>query len=297
MNRQQLVMAIGALLFAACGGGRTVGNQAQYEDLCSVEQTGTKQFALDDNTSNNISFLQYIPGDTLARLSLLNTHSNSIYLYDATSGNLLTSIPFDLEGANGVGQIQGYRYHNNDSIFVYPYGAGRVYLANSQGKVKEVYPLYEGVTIEENEDSIMANPKFFPTDPYVDTANPMFYSNGKIFMAQGFFAETTLEREDNTSVNLSYDIATRTTEFSMPYSETYRKHDWGGNFFYRHPSVAMTADGKQLFSYSADSNLWLYDPATGQRDSLYAGSLEIKEVIIYELTLPTLFRTIPNFTI
>lgn len=247
-------------------------NRKKFKDVCTVEQTGKKQFILDTNTSTSLSFLQYIPGDTLQRLSFLNTYSNSIYLYDNESGEFLDTIRFDKEGAHGVGEIQGYCYHNDDSIFIYPYAAGRVYLANNEGKVQKIYQLYDVDAISED------TTRFVPV-PYMETTLPMFFRGGTLFLSGGFLADTSLERKDNTFVNIAYDVRTETPRYAVPYPEVYRRYCWGnGEFFYRQPGVAMASGGDLLFNFPAVHELWRYNPATGVCDSLYAGSHLIENI-------------------
>lgn len=271
LNYILLLLAI--LFFGSCSGNGAKNTQRKkYKDACAVEQTGTKQFILDSNTSTSVSFLQYVPGDSLQRLSFLNTYSNSIYLYDNESGEFLDTIRFDKEGADGVGTIQGYRYHNDDSIFIYPYAAGRVYLANNQGKVQEIYRLYDMEIVSED------TTRFVPV-PYMETGLPMFFRNGTLFISGGFLADTSLEKKDNTFVNIAYDVRTQSPRYAVPYPEVYRQYNWGnGEFFYRQPGVTMTSDGALLYNFPAVHELWRYNPATGVCDSLYAGSNRIDRI-------------------
>lgn len=272
MKTKHLLIIFCAVLLSACGGNSVRNKQASaFKDACSVEKTGTKSFVLDENTSATLNFLQYVHGDALQRLSLLNSYSNSIYLYNAVDGAFLDSIRFDKEGADGVGTMQGYYYHNDDSIFIYPYSEGRVYLANSRGKVQKIYRLYDA-------DAMAYDTTRFLPVPYMETRLPMFYRSGKLFLSGGLLVDTSLEHKDNTFVCISYDVCTKKSHFAMPYPEMYRKYNWGGDFFYRQPSITMTSGGELLVSFAADHNLWKYNSATGQCDSLYAGSRDIKEI-------------------
>lgn len=273
MKKSFLSIAIASALLSACGGSGTVRNpQADaFADRCTVERTGEKRYLLDDGSSNSIAYLQYIHNDTLPLFSFLNTYSNSIYLYDAKEGTLLDTIFFEKEGADGVGEIQGYCYHNADSIYVYAYGSGRVQRADRSGKVAKHHRLFDP-------DAIAEDTTQFLTSPYAETRTPLLYRDGKLIMSGGFFAETTLERADNTFVTLLYDEARAKVNYANPYPEQYRKYDWGGGFFYRQPSVALAGTGELLISFPADHRLWRYNLQTGVRDSLYAGSRVIKEI-------------------
>lgn len=110
-----------SLLLLSCSGGSVRNNHVkEFKNQCVLERTGEKVYSLDEYTSSNIEYLQYIAGDSLQRFSFLNSHTNSIYLHDAESGKLLNVIRFDKEGADGVGSIQGFCYHNDDSILYMP---------------------------------------------------------------------------------------------------------------------------------------------------------------------------------
>lgn len=273
MKKASISVALLALLLVSCGGGNVRNNRAkEFKNQCTLERTGEKVYPLDKNTSGNIEYLQYIANDNLLRFSFLNSHTNSIYLHDAESGELLNIIEFDKEGANGVGSIQGYCYHNDDSIFVYEYGSGMVRLANNQGEVITAYPMFDA-------EAILNDTTKFLTSPYVESRLPMLYRDDKLIMGGGFLAETTLEKADNTFVTLMYDVVNRTAAYANSYPEQYRKYDWGGGFFYRQPSMAMTPEGRFLISFPADHNLWNYDPVTQKRDSLYAGSRLIEKIV------------------
>lgn len=273
MKKASISVALLALLLISCGGGDVRNHRAkEFENRCTLERTGEKVYPLDKNTSGNIEYLQYIGNDSVLRFSFLNSHTNSIYLHDAESGKLLNIIEFDKEGANGVGSIQGYCYHNDDSIFVYEYGSGMVRLANNQGEVITAYPMFDA-------EAILNDTTKFLTSPYVESRLPMLYREDKLIMGGGFLAETTLEKADNTFVTLMYDVVNRTAAYANSYPEQYRKYDWGGGFFYRQPSMAMTPEGRLLISFPADHNLWNYDPVTQKRDSLYAGSRLIEKIV------------------
>lgn len=272
MKKESLLLLISLPLLCACSGGAVRNNRAKdFKDQCTLERTGEKVYELDKNSSNNIEYLQYIGGDSLQRFSFLNTYNNSIYLYDAETAELLNIISFEKEGSNGVGNIQGYCYHNDDSIFVYAYGSDRAQLANNRGEILDTYLMFDA-------EAILNDTTKFLTSPYLEPRLPMSYSNGKLIMGGGFLVETTLEKADNTFVTLLYDPVKRTTAYANSYPEQYRKFNWGGGFFYRQPSMTVTPEERLLISFPADHNIWVYNPLTDKRDSLYAGSRMIKEI-------------------
>ena len=82
MKKFIIPISVGLVLLSSCSRNTVRNTQADdFIDRCSVVKTGEKIFPVDDNTSTNFDYLQYIHNDTLPMLSLLNTYSNSIYLY------------------------------------------------------------------------------------------------------------------------------------------------------------------------------------------------------------------------
>lgn len=273
-NTWSLWGAISVLTFASCGQSGVRNTYAdKFESLCEVTVKGTKSYVLDDNTAlSMIEYVRYIPDDSIPLFSFLNPHTNAIYLYDAKQDTLRDVVRFDLEGSNGVGNLQGYCYHNADSIFTYATSSGQVKLADQKGTVARTYRMFDP-------DAQLEDTTRFLTSPYLESRMPMLYAqDGTLLMGGGFLAETTLERADNTFVTLLYDIRTENCSYANPYPEQYRHYDWGGNFFYRQPSMDLAGAGKVILSFPADHHVWIYDLSTGQRDSVYAGSRLIKTI-------------------
>lgn len=259
-------------LLSSCNGNTVRNTQSdEFIDQCSMVRTGEKTFPVDDNTSTEIAYLQYIHNDTLPMLSLLNTHTNSIYLYDAERSTILDTITFHKEGMHGVGEIQGYYYHNDDSIFTYAYGYGRVFLANRKGKVTQKYNLF-------NPDEFLEDTTQFRALPYLYSWTPMLYENGQLILTGGFFAETSMEKSDNTFVTNIYDITNGKGTYTNSYPEQYQKYEWCGGFFYRQPSITMHSNQSFLLSFSADHRIRHYNLKTGEQTHFYAGSQKIKEI-------------------
>lgn len=259
-------------LLSSCGEGTVRNTQANnFTDQCSIVKTGEKVFPVDDNTSTEISYLQYIHNDTLPMFSLLNTYTNSIYLYNAETSILLDTITFDKEGTHGVGKIQGYYYHNDDSIFTYAYGYGRAFLANRQGKVTQKYDLF-------NPDELLNDTTQFRALPYPESRVPILYKGEQLILTGGFFAETSMEKSNNTFVTNIYDVTKKKGFYANSYPEQYQKYEWCGGFFYRQPSISLYSDSTLLLGFPADHRLRLYNLQNGEQTHFYAGSKKIKEI-------------------
>lgn len=280
------------ILFLSCSKKVSYNQFAgELEDKCSIVQTSMRQFVLDENTPSDINYLQYVTNDTMPCLTLLNNFNNSIYLYDALNGDIMDSIHFEKEGANGVGTIQGYYYHNDDSIFIYPYATGRVYMANRQSKVLQCYHLY-------NVDSVLEDTVHFLPVPFMETRLPMFYWNGRLMLSAGFMFDSSLEKKDNLFVCMTYKLHTGHTDFALPYPEVYRRYNWGnGEMFYRQPAVTMTDKGELLYSFPTSHEIWRYNSTTGRIDSIYAGSNMIRQIVPFSTQKEVIPNEVPGHVI
>lgn len=272
MKASVIPIVLGLALLSACSGKTVRNTQADdFVDQCSVVKTGEKIFPVDDNTSTAFDYLQYIHNDTLPMLSLLNTYTNSIYLYDAEKCVILDTITFDKEGAHGVGKMQGYYYHNDDSIFTYAYGYGQIFLANRKAKVVQRYNLFDP-------DELLNDTTQFRALPYLYTWTPMLYKGGRLILTGGFFAETSMEKADNTFVTNIYDVVKEEGVYTNSYPVQYQKYEWCGGFYYRQPSISLYSDHSFLLGFSADHRLRLYDWKNGEQTYFYAGSKDIMEI-------------------
>nr|WP_170856996.1 DUF4221 family protein [Algoriphagus locisalis] len=77
---------------------------------------GDIDFDLDDESSMFMSHIQYYDFKEGKIFTFLNQFNNSIYIYDVENNSFVESIPFDIEGPQGVGKIQGYSFLDRNTI-------------------------------------------------------------------------------------------------------------------------------------------------------------------------------------
>ena len=273
-NRFYLLLLCGLLLVAmnSCGHQEVVNPYAdEYSNRCTLEKVGERIYNLDDNTSCLIEYIQFIDEDSIQLFALLNSYKNAIYLYDAQTGVFKDTIPFQLEGNDGVGKLQGFFYHNPDSIFTYQYGSGQIALANAEGKVKQRFSLFDM-------EKIMSDTLRLLPNPSPKTYAPIFYHEGLLTMVGSLYLESSFETAENSFVSLHFNINNGGIQYSNPYPEMYRKYNWSGAACFREVCASMDRQGNLLLSYPADHFLWRYNPVSQTRDSVYAGSRYVKSI-------------------
>lgn len=248
----------------------------KHKDRCSLVLIGKKYFPLDEDTPPGIEFMQYIDNGRNDTLAVLNPYSNSIYYYDYNSADILSVLRMEKEGNNGVGQIQGFCYVNEDSIFTYSESLYTVSLINGKSEMLWHKLLFKPIT---KEGQLMS------PAPWIATVNPIKYVNNKLIM-NGFLAgEPSVETLTNRPVTLIYDFMRDTILYKNNFPIQYVKPDWGGGFFYRWAYLEIY-DNRTLVSFPADHYLRLCSIDGNFTDSCYAGSKEVEKIFPFSLTKP-----------
>jgi hypothetical protein len=261
------------LFLVACvdNGGSVVNKeQKKHTNNLTLVFSGIKEFDLDDETSYLTEYMQLIDTDTATYFSFHNKYSNSIYLYDYDSSRFQRKIQYQKEGNNGVGDIQGYVYVNEDSIFVYSYWGYTLYLTNSKAAVLS----------KKRFDDVLERRDIIYPAPYIQTSTPL-KKLGHNIICEGFVSgETDLENTLSRLVGIIYNLEDQTANYVINYPEQYAKYNWAGGLTYRNPYFDV--DNQSIIvSFSADHYLLEYSLSTGEQKKHYAGSSSIKEIKSY----------------
>jgi hypothetical protein len=113
-----------------------------FENTLTLSESDSIIFSLDSVTSKYTSAIQYFANENDEKfLALLNITTNSIYIYNYHSKELDKIIRFETEGPNGVGRIEGFRIHSQDTIIVN--SRYLVRLTDFEGKPFFKYDLFE----------------------------------------------------------------------------------------------------------------------------------------------------------
>lgn len=260
-----------ALLLLSCNNQGKVTNKGKelYRNEYVIEKESVKEFALDDETSDYVGYLQLIDRGQDEVLAFVNSRSNSIYFYNYTTMEYEGKIQYDKEGQNGVSKMQAFLYINKDSIFTYSYNVNILFLTNSEGKVLDKYKLFE-----------------MPTDlsqgllpaPYVQTSTPL-RKVGDNIICMGFEpAETSYETETNRPVACILNTISKEVKYAINYPKQYAEYNWGGGFAYRMPYFDVNSRGEVVVSFAAENDILVYSILDESLTGYYAGSYQIDKI-------------------
>lgn len=175
------------------------GLTINYKDSISI--------SLDKNTSpNSMATFPLITKDTTFLL-LFNRNDNSIRWFDLKSGNQVKKHVFEMEGPNSVGSLLGFFPISKDSVLITPM-VGRVYLANSNGKIYNQFDYYK---TNSNEPTTFSGSTNF---------GPIIFNNNKILLLQGVMADWSkmaVDKLKTQPLEVSIDMQSKKVEY-LPYN-------------------------------------------------------------------------------
>ncbi len=257
-------------LFSSCTEGGKIVNE-KYDSTgkeYTLSLIDKKEYSLDSETSYLTDYLQYIDIDSIAQLCFMNEYNNSIYVYEEESGKFFRKITYEKEGNNGVNKLQGFYYHNNDSIYVYSYNTNILYLTNQESEVKSKIIMYDGK--ESNSDLIIPA-------PYLQTRSPLKGHEDNLYCAGFVSGEAPFETTENRPVITSIDYKQKEKTYLVNYPKQYANYNWAGGFGYRMPYFDIDSSSL-IVSFSADHNLTQVNLTDKTNKSHYAGSSKINYI-------------------
>lgn len=237
-----LPLAAALLLMQSCGSGPE--NITTPQELVSDGQLVSLQ--IDSQTSNVSDGLFPYQDENGSWLFNLNMSNNEIQLYNLDSGRMHKRIVFDLEGPDGVGFVQGFYVQSMDSIFLFGYPGGELHLSDTSAKV------ISKITYEppaEYSPAFIHN-AYFIADPIVSEDKLLVKTRPDMRAS-----EATSAYLSDKKLTYSIDLTTGEVTLSeMGYPENYAEEGAKQLDF----SMARAED-KQVYSFIADHNLYVYD--------------------------------------
>jgi hypothetical protein len=255
------------ILIVSCQEGVVNREQKKHTNRCKLIFHGIKEFPLDEESTHLTNYVQLIDNDTGFNFSFVNSYNNSIYFYDYDSSSFIKKITYEKEGPDGVMNVQGFLYLNEDSIFIYSYNLQTLFLTDAKSKVSDKFKLYE---TPDNWDVILPS-------PYVQTMTPILKHNHNLFLFGFVSGETDIETTDNRPVCVKLNITTKIQEHFINYPYQYVQYNWAGGFTYRLPYVGMNKNSI-LVGFSADHDIHSYSFSDELHTPFYAGSALIKTI-------------------
>jgi hypothetical protein len=242
------------------------------KDSIKLVAKDTLSLGLDSVTTTFFAYIQYHqPSNSLF---LLNRKAQQIYQFSLENRREVGKVTYQKEGPDGIGAIEGFYYHNSDSIFTYDRRYNRVSLINKFGKMRQTKVILKGI--------LDLDEKYCPF-PQIQTKFPMLFdkSSGKIFFVGYQSGEHEDDDETNRKVLVEYDPRSHIVRTSIPYPSLYSGEiNWGGEHFRDAFFNPNWQDSLLVFSFPASHDLVIHrlgDPANVVT-SRYAGSQKIDKI-------------------
>jgi len=231
-----------------------------YKNNYDLLKLGVKEFILDEETINLISYMQYI--DSLDYFSFLNYSNTSIYFYNNRSSEFLFRAKLD-----SIDKINGY-YWDRDNIYAYSYYSKTLFWIDSNYNIKSKHLMSNASKGSES--------MIFPA-PYLQTLAPLKKHNNKLLSVGFVTGETSFETPWNRTVVTILDLNNKSIKNVVNYPELYTLYNWAGGFTYRMPSYDLV-DESIIISFPASHHLIKYSLVTEEQSTHYAGSSSIESI-------------------
>lgn len=177
-------------------------------------------------------------------------------VFSLDSKQAVRAIEFESEGPNGVkGYIDGFFYHNRDSIFLLSIDANQVYLMNDQARLVDLYDFND-----------LALPDGFDDyDVYADEGlqnGPYYVASNKTLQLYTYRWTSPIAESYEQPVFASYSIEER--QFISAYG-SYPPNYKAGTYhsFYESP-IVVVADTITFIQFGASAYLAAYSNVTGE---------------------------------
>ncbi|GAB2617717.1 DUF4221 family protein [Belliella aquatica] len=232
---------------------------------------GQVSLSLDDSTSLDFFFINTYSDSAKNFFLSLNPITNSVDKYSLESGELVKRIDVPIDGPEGItGILQGFTYHNSDSIFLFIKGkvSGGI-IINDEGKFidrlrhrdvqSEARTLINHATNGSNPTVKINDELYFMRYPLFDTYNPSNIN-------------------DQYPLSLSYDLAKKELEFDslITYPTFYQNEIW--SIFDLTFSRTFNEKKQTVISWPLLDYLLIYDLQNGKVSKKPAKSNLDKEV-------------------
>ena len=254
------------ILYISCSSKKevTVNKFIEYDNIYTIEKESSISFPLDSTTSSS-SFVQFFEDAHIPYLALLNKNLNTIYLYSYDGKNVVKKINFPLNGPNSTGKVEGFYFHNLDSIFIHGRGAMRIFLSDTSGIIRQEYDISS-----EKEDIVPSSS--FSTDM------PMFIKGDYLYInSWGAHKEYYNNTSYPESLILKLNINSGEVRHIHTYPESYiNTGTWGIQLHFMWNDYNPKTD-KAILSFPIDHQIYVLN----DNDSLvsfYAGSNKIRQV-------------------
>ena len=229
----------------------------------TMVQGGNKYFALDSSTTQETTYIQMIDDD---RVALYNPPGNTICVFNHHTGSEQEKIQLYKEGPHAVRGIQGFYYHNSDSVWLYQSWENMLVLINCKGEIisKNVLnELYKHVSQQQKRS----------VSPFPLSDMPI-KKWGDWFILQGMNGPEVKNNFSSACTilyNLRTDSIRLVNEYPSLYGENQDMNDNWGTFSYRAVPYTLNIENEMVLSFPADDSIRVKNLTYGTTTSHFAG--------------------------
>jgi len=198
--------------------------------------------------------MSFFEKDSCEYLTFLNLSNNSIYWYDYSTSAFLAKHTL---GDPSLKRYSAYAY-SGDSLFLF----------ESDHADIEIRDLTSGETVFQ--EHIPSQPY-----PYCLTLTPLATDKKDIFTFR--LSDETAKKTDRYALS-ALDIESHESHQLVKFPEVYRDYTWGSNLTFQVAYFCIGEGGKIIASFPSSHDLVVFDPATQEESSFYAGSSSIDRI-------------------
>jgi hypothetical protein len=250
-----------ASLLNACNNGDVNDRLGSNEYM--MKQGLDKSFSLDSITTQETNYIQMIDDD---RIALYNPPGNTICIFNHYTGSELEKIQLYKEGPQAVRGIQGFYYHNSDSVWLYQSWENMLVLVNNKGEIINRNVLREKYNHVSQLQKCTVSP--FPfSDMPIKKWGDWFILQGMNGpeVKNGFSSACTI------LYNLRTDSIRLVNEYPSLYGENQDMNENWGTFSYRTVPYALNMRNEMVLSFPADDSIRVNNLIDGTMTSHFAG--------------------------
>jgi hypothetical protein len=213
-------------------------------EIKKLERVDSVIFELDSLSAVRNSETRVYEFEGEKYFTFLNKKNNSMYFYQFENGRINRKMTFEREGINGVGNISSYFIDSLDSIYLYSYGAARLYLVDSNEVVLNKYFVNdEGVGVR----------------PEVNGRRPLFKVGDNIVLNSWGSQKEYYNNKDFPEVSFTFlNINDSSKNYKISYPDTYKNAIWGMQFYQIYHDY-NPKDSLMVISFPIDNDLYIYD--------------------------------------
>lgn len=221
-------------------------------DTIKITNTLTNNPVMSQIYNNNDS-IEYIMWD-----------HNNLYFFKYKTGKLLRKKRLNKQ-CGKLNSFSGFMVHSLDSIFVYNYWAGSLWLLDSTSTITNKWTIVQ----EKNYK--------YPLYPRTIRYSPIIYNLNHIILSGSNYGHTVGAEAKDNPVSLKLNLENNTITPISSYPEHYRKANFGGE----HCKLIYHTLGREqsiVYSFPMDNYLYRYSDKSDSLQRIYAGSKYIQSI-------------------